>query len=83
MRNILNYYKPLTGKLQHSVFLLNEKEFASMAKSYGIPVPLKREYRECIPSPFRISGIGWSVKDEVSAKESVYIRKSTHKTENI
>lgn len=83
MKLVLNYHKPFTCKLQHSVYLLNKKETKDFEKKYGIARNILREYLDCIPTPFRISGNGWVIKNDGYAKESVYIEKSTYKEDKL
>lgn len=83
MKLALNYYKPITCELQHSIFLLTEKEYCEFKNTRGEPEMIVRKYPHSIQEPFVITGTGWAVKEDGYCKETVYIRKKTYKIEHI
>ncbi len=83
MKLALNYYKPITCELQHSIYLLTEKEYHEFQKTLGEPDTIVRKYPQCTPEPFAITGTGWAINEDGYSKEAVYIRKKTYKRESI
>lgn len=83
MKLALNYYKPITCELQHSIFLLTEKEYREFKETLGEAEQIVRKYPHCTPEPFVITGAGWAINEDGYSKETVYIRKKTYKRESI
>lgn len=83
MKEIIEYHKPFTGKLQHICFKLTKKEATKLRKEYGEPKRIIREYLNLQPMAVRLTGYGWVMKKDGYVKEVVYFEPTSLKYEYI
>ncbi len=77
MREIIEYHKPLTGKLQHICYKLTKNEAVKIRKEYGEPKRIIMEYLNLQPMAVRLTGYGWVVKKDGYVKEVVFFEPTS------